>query len=60
MIAVDCEGVNLSKEGELTLIQLAIPTDVFLVDVVEMCCTQEIRAQFIPLLKTVLSGRHMI
>lgn len=35
-IAVDCEGVALSRTGRLCLLQLASPTDVFLVDLVNV------------------------
>lgn len=33
-IAVDCEGVALSRKGRLCLVQLASPDDVFIVDIV--------------------------
>eukprot|EP00667_Euglena_gracilis_P019789 EG_transcript_21262 len=33
MVAVDCEGVNLSRVGQLTLLQMATPSTVYLIDV---------------------------
>lgn len=35
VVAVDCEGVNLSKEGRLCLIQVATPKKVYLFDVLK-------------------------
>jgi exonuclease 3'-5' domain-containing protein 1 len=35
VIAVDCEGVNLSREGELCLVQIGTESKVYLVDVLE-------------------------
>jgi len=35
VIAVDCEGVNLSREGELCLVQIGTNNKVYLVDVLE-------------------------
>lgn len=35
VVAVDCEGVNLSKEGKLCLIQIATPKKVYLFDVLK-------------------------
>ncbi|KAJ1472042.1 ribonuclease H-like domain-containing protein [Baffinella frigidus] len=33
LLALDCEGVNLGRRGEITLIQLATPDECFLLDV---------------------------
>src|SRR5262249_45983467 len=36
-LAVDCEGVNLSRDGELTLVQIGTPAgDVYLFDVLKL------------------------
>jgi len=35
VIAVDCEGVNLSKDGKLCLIQVATPKKVYLFDILK-------------------------
>eukprot|EP00742_Colponemidia_sp_Colp-10_P008672 GILJ01009407.1.p1 GENE.GILJ01009407.1~~GILJ01009407.1.p1 ORF type:complete len:856 (-),score=129.57 GILJ01009407.1:122-2689(-) len=35
LLAVDCEGVNLSKEGSLTLVQIACQAGVFIFDILE-------------------------
>ena len=36
MLSVDCEGVDLGKEGELCLLQIATKEKVYLVDIVEL------------------------
>lgn len=35
VVAVDCEGVNLSREGKLCLIQIATPKKVYLFDILK-------------------------
>ena len=36
MLSVDCEGVNLGKDGELCLLQIATKDKVYLFDIVEL------------------------
>ena len=35
-LSVDCEGVNLGRDGELCLIQIATSSKVYLFDIVEL------------------------
>ena len=36
MLSVDCEGVDLGKDGELCLLQIATKDKVYLFDIVEL------------------------
>lgn len=46
-VAVDCEGVSLSKHGRLTLVQVADRSKVYLFDVIALTATDVLRAELI-------------
>jgi len=35
VLALDCEGVNLGRQGEISLIQISTPSECFLLDVLD-------------------------
>lgn len=55
---MDCEGVNLSKEGRLTLIQIATPKSVYLFDTIELCAVENGRETLCELLRRLLSNEN--
>ncbi|KAJ1482847.1 ribonuclease H-like domain-containing protein [Baffinella frigidus] len=44
LLALDCEGVNLGRRGEISLIQLATPEECFLLDVQDAPRTADVVA----------------
>ncbi len=57
-IAVDCEGVNLSRDGPLTLLQIGTPKAVYLFDISTL--KKQYGDAFVTPLRTVLESRTIV
>ena len=56
LLALDCEGVNLNRLGNLTLVQLSTPSACFLIDVLDKPKSSEVVA----FLKTILEDESLV